>query len=170
MTYSVDPIGAGFITSLPRPEGNITGLTGEVTAETWGKRLTLATEVAPAISRVAVVWNPDVPAMRSAWGATENAARKLGIALLSLEVRKALDVETAFNTRSARRKKTAGAMPCWFAIHPRIFHCDDDVAGLRTGKCRARERLRRAHDHRDHIEMLRVKAKPLLIDTAVKAL
>ena len=97
-TYSIDPIGAGFITSLARPGGNITGLTGEVTAETWGKRLTLATEVAPAISRVAVIWNPDVPAMHSAWEATESAARKLGVALLSLEVRKALDFETAFNT------------------------------------------------------------------------
>jgi putative ABC transport system substrate-binding protein len=97
-TYSIDPIGAGFITSLARPGGNITGLTGEVTAETWGKRLELATQVAPAISRVAVLWNPNVPAMRSAWEATESAARKLGVALGSLEVRGALDFETAFGT------------------------------------------------------------------------
>ena len=43
--------------SLPT---NITGLTGEVTSETWGKRLELAIQVGPAISRVAVLWNPDV--------------------------------------------------------------------------------------------------------------
>jgi putative ABC transport system substrate-binding protein len=98
MTYSIDPIGAGFIASLARPGGNITGLTGEVTAETWGKRLELATQVAPAISRVAVLWNPDVPAMHSAWEATASAAEKLGVALQSLEVRGLLDFEAAFST------------------------------------------------------------------------
>jgi putative ABC transport system substrate-binding protein len=86
-TYSLDPIGVGFIASLAHPGGNITGLTGEVTAETWGKRLELARQVGPAISRVAVLWNPDVPAMHSAWEATESAARTLGVTLQSLEVR-----------------------------------------------------------------------------------
>jgi putative tryptophan/tyrosine transport system substrate-binding protein len=97
-TYSIDPIGAGFITSLARPGGNITGLTGEVTADTWGKRLELATQIAPAIFHVAVFWNPDVPAMHSAWEATESAARKLSVTLHSLEVRGLVDFEAAFST------------------------------------------------------------------------
>jgi len=45
-----------------------------------------------------VLWNPDVPAMRSAWEATESAARKLGLTLQSLEVRKLADFEAAFDT------------------------------------------------------------------------
>src|SRR5713226_7361176 len=39
MTYGIDPIGVGFIAGLARPGGNITGLTADVTADTWGKRL-----------------------------------------------------------------------------------------------------------------------------------
>jgi putative ABC transport system substrate-binding protein len=97
-TYGLDPIGAGFIASLAHAGGNITGLTREVTVETWGKRLELAQRVGPAISRVAVLWNPDVPAMHSAWGATESAARKLGVKLQSLEVRRLADFEPAFGT------------------------------------------------------------------------
>jgi putative ABC transport system substrate-binding protein len=51
MTYSIDPIGAGFIASFAHPSGNITGLTAEVTAETWGKRFELAMQVVPAVTR-----------------------------------------------------------------------------------------------------------------------
>jgi len=97
-TYSIDPIGTGFIASFARPGGNITGLTGEVTAETWGKRLELAMQVVPAITRVAVVWNPDVPGMRSAWEATENAARTLGVTVQSIEVRGLHDFDSALST------------------------------------------------------------------------
>jgi ABC-type uncharacterized transport system substrate-binding protein len=71
MTYSIDPIGTGFIDSFAHPGGNITGLTSEITAETWGKRLELATRFIPTITHVAVVWNPDVPGMRSGLVATE---------------------------------------------------------------------------------------------------
>src|SRR5262249_36958892 len=65
MTYSIDPVGTGFIDSFAHPSGNITGMTSEITAETWGKRLELATRFIPTITHVAVVWNTDVPGMRS---------------------------------------------------------------------------------------------------------
>ena len=93
MTYSIDPIGTGFIASFPRPGGNITGMTGEVTAETWGKRLELVMQVVPAVTRVAVVWNPDVPGMGSAWEAIENAARTLTVTVQSIEVRRLDDFD-----------------------------------------------------------------------------
>jgi putative tryptophan/tyrosine transport system substrate-binding protein len=97
MTYSIDPIGTGFIASFAHPSGNITGLTAEVTAETWGKRFELAMQVVPAITRVAVVWNPDIPGMRSAWEATENAARTQGVTVQSIEVRGFEDLDAALS-------------------------------------------------------------------------
>jgi putative tryptophan/tyrosine transport system substrate-binding protein len=97
MTYSIDPIGTGFIDSFAHPSGNITGLTTEVTAETWGKRLELATRFVPTITHVAVVWNPDVPGMRSGLVATENAARTLGVTIQSIEVRGIEDLDAALS-------------------------------------------------------------------------
>jgi ABC-type uncharacterized transport system substrate-binding protein len=97
MTYSIDPIGTGFIDSFAHPSGNITGLTTEITAETWGKRLELATRFIPTITHVAVVWNPDVPGMRSGLVATENAARTLGVTIQSIEVRGIEDLNAALS-------------------------------------------------------------------------
>jgi len=50
----IDPVAVGFVASLARPGGNITGLTADVTVDTWGKCLELVKEVAPAASRIAV--------------------------------------------------------------------------------------------------------------------
>lgn len=100
MTYSINPINMGFIASFARPGGNITGLTAEVTAETWGKWLELAKQLVPTIKRVAVVWNPDFPGMRSAWEATKNAARTLGLTPQSIEVRGLDDFNSALNALS----------------------------------------------------------------------
>jgi len=96
MTYGIDPIGVGFIAGLARPGGNITGLTADVTADTWGKRLELVKEIVPRASRVAVLWNPDFPGMPSAWKATEDAARTLGVRLQSVEVRRLDDFDPGF--------------------------------------------------------------------------
>jgi ABC-type uncharacterized transport system substrate-binding protein len=96
MTYGVDPVGVGFVASLARPGGNITGLTADVTADTWGKRLELVKEVVPRVSRVAVIWNPDFPGMPSAWKATEDAAATLGVRLQSVEVRRLEDFDPGF--------------------------------------------------------------------------
>ena len=97
MVVSIDPIGTGFIDSFAHPSGNITGLTTEITAETWGKRLELATRFIPTITHVAVVWNPDVPGMRSGLVATENAARTLGVTIQSIEVRGIEDLDAALS-------------------------------------------------------------------------
>jgi putative tryptophan/tyrosine transport system substrate-binding protein len=55
MVTTADPVAAGFVESLARPGGNITGLT-TLTRELSGKRLELLTEVVPRISRVGVLW------------------------------------------------------------------------------------------------------------------
>ena len=96
MTYGVDPVGVGFVASLARPGGNITGLTADVTADIWGKYLQLVKEVAPRASHVAVLWYPDFPGMPSAWKAMESAAATLGVQLQSVEVRRLEDFDPGF--------------------------------------------------------------------------
>ena len=61
VSTSGDPVRAGFVASLARPGGNITGL-ANLTPELAGKRLELLKQALPQVSRVAVLWNPDNPA------------------------------------------------------------------------------------------------------------
>ncbi len=85
VTSSQDPVGQGFVAGLPRPGGNITGLTN-LTSELVGKRLELLKEVIPQLSRVAVLWNPSNPASAT-WRRAEVAAQSLGVQLQAAEVR-----------------------------------------------------------------------------------
>ena len=59
MAVSSDPVGIGFVASLARPGGNVTGLS-MISPELSGKRLELLREVVPGLSRVVFLWNPDV--------------------------------------------------------------------------------------------------------------
>ena len=65
MATSADPVGTGFVASLNRPGGNITGLSLQ-TAELSGKRLQLLTEIVPGLTRVAVLSNPLSPSITAA--------------------------------------------------------------------------------------------------------
>jgi putative ABC transport system substrate-binding protein len=106
MLASGDPVSAGLITSLARPGGNITGVSALV-PELSGKRLELLKEVVPRLTRVAVLWNPADPDTRVEWSETQAAARRLGLQLVSLEVRTPADLATAFQ---AARNQRAGAL------------------------------------------------------------
>jgi len=90
-----DPISAGFVASLPRPGGNITGLVN-LTSELVGKRLELLKEVIPQLSRVAVLWTPPSHPASTTWRRTEVAAQSLGVQLQAVEVRDRDDLEPAF--------------------------------------------------------------------------
>ena len=74
MAASTDPVGTGFVASLARPGGNVTGLS-MMSPELSGKRLELLSEVVPGISRVAFLWNPDVRGALFEYKETESAAR-----------------------------------------------------------------------------------------------
>jgi putative tryptophan/tyrosine transport system substrate-binding protein len=94
VTSSQDPVSSGFVAGLPRPGGNITGLTN-LTSELVGKRLELLKEVIPQLSRVAVLWTPSHPAS-TIWKRTEVAAQSLGVQLQAAEIRERDDLEVAF--------------------------------------------------------------------------
>jgi hypothetical protein len=81
MVYGVDPVGTGFIASLRRPGGNITGGAWDPAPELYAKNLELLRTVIPKVSRVAVVWNPNFMGAGPYLKATEDAARQFSVAL-----------------------------------------------------------------------------------------
>ena len=102
----VDPVGSGFVTSLSRPGGNLTGF-NTLNLESLGKRLELLKEVKPRISRVAVLQNPANSSSPLMLKETEAAAKRLGIRLQSLEIRSPDDLVGAFQ---AATREQAGAL------------------------------------------------------------
>ena len=106
MTQDNDPVGSGFVASLARPGGNITGLS-TLSPELSGKRLELLKEVVPKLSRVAVLWDPTTPGSAVGFKETEVAARSLRVKLQSLEVRKPEDFDGVFRAVTEGR---AGAL------------------------------------------------------------
>src|SRR5215471_2218746 len=73
-----DPVGQGIIASLPRPGGNITGLSATVT-EIYPKRVEILRELVPKATRIAALFNMGNPAIPRQWKEVETAARALGL-------------------------------------------------------------------------------------------
>ena len=80
------PDKVGLVESLAHPGGNITGL-ANLAGDLMGKRLELLKQVAPKISRVAVMWNPESQVEPIGFRATREAAAGLGLEIQSIEVR-----------------------------------------------------------------------------------
>src|SRR5215468_5251406 len=102
MANSIDPVGTGFVASLSRPGGNVTGLSS-VSPELSAKRLELLKEAVPGLSRVAIVWNPDVRGAVFEYKETESAARSLHLQLQSVEVNRPDDFDRAFSALTTGR-------------------------------------------------------------------
>jgi putative tryptophan/tyrosine transport system substrate-binding protein len=102
MAFDNDPVGNGFVASLARPGGNITGLS-TLYPEISGKQLKLLKEIVPRLSRVAVLGNSTHPGNAQAVKETELAAGVLAVQLQYLDVRDPKDIETAFRAASKGR-------------------------------------------------------------------
>lgn len=102
MAAVADPVAAGFVASLGRPGGNITGISNMV-AEMVGKQLELLREVRPKVSRVALLGNPTNPNHGPQVRHAQDAARALGIRLQPLEVRDLDGITRAFAAISTER-------------------------------------------------------------------
>jgi putative ABC transport system substrate-binding protein len=81
-----DPVAAGFVASLARPGGNITGISNMV-PDLGGKRLELLMEIVPQVAAVALLWNPANPGNTVQLREAEAASRALGVRLQLLEAR-----------------------------------------------------------------------------------
>ena len=91
-----DPVGSGFVASLGRPGGNVTGLSVQFT-DLAGKRLELLREVVPGLRQLAIMANAVLEL-----GEVQTAARTLGVERLTLEIRRAEDIAPAFETLKGR--------------------------------------------------------------------
>jgi len=109
MVASGDPVAAGFVASLSRPGGNMTGLSYYAT-ELTAKRLELLKEMAPKIGRVAVLANPHV-AYFPFLDDTKRAARALGLRLQILEVSDPGDLDRAFAAMAGERADALFVLP-----------------------------------------------------------
>jgi ABC-type uncharacterized transport system substrate-binding protein len=95
MGLGADPVKTGLVESLARPGGNVTGITN---LETYlaGKRLELLKESVPKLARLAVLYDPDVPAGRQVKEDLPLAGRVLGVTIQPWEIRAAQDFERVF--------------------------------------------------------------------------
>jgi len=96
-----DPVGSGYVTSLARPDGNVTGLSSQST-DLVGKRLELLREVVPGLRRLAVMANVGYSAGVLEMGQVQVATRALDLPVAMLEIRTASDIALAFETLKDR--------------------------------------------------------------------
>jgi putative ABC transport system substrate-binding protein len=97
-----DPVRDGLVTSLARPGGNATRVSGQL-PDLEAKALQLMREALPRLSRLAVLWNPANPASAAGWKDMEAIAKAAGVALVSVEIQGPADVEPALGTISRER-------------------------------------------------------------------
>jgi putative ABC transport system substrate-binding protein len=126
MTSGGDPLGSGLVASLARPGGNVTGLS-LMAPDLAGKRLELLKEVAPGLSRVAVLWNAANPYSALVFKETERAAETLKIKVQSLELRSPDDLDGALE--AAMRQNVSGLIT---VEDPLTISCRQQVAEFAT--------------------------------------
>jgi len=91
---AIDPVGSGLVASLAKPGGNATGLSLQQ-SELAGKRVELLREVMPRLRRLAVMFNADNPQPVLEMGETQAEARRLGLEIIPLAIRRAEDIAPA---------------------------------------------------------------------------
>lgn len=94
MAVDYDPVGAGFVSSLGHPGGNITGLS-VLNPKLSGKRLELLKEAVPALTLVAVLWNPAEPNAAASLQQARLTAPALALSVQALEIRTPVDIAKA---------------------------------------------------------------------------
>jgi len=93
MVFAADPVGSGFIASLARPGGNVTGLSADAGPELWAKYLALLREVVPKLSRVGVLGQV---ASKVGFSELQGAAQNQNIGLEVADLQRPEDIDAAF--------------------------------------------------------------------------
>jgi len=110
MTFPSDPVVMGFVASLERPGGNVTGVSG-LASQLGGKWLELIKETIPGAGRVAVLWDRKGNSKAPTWNNVEIAARSLRVELQPLTVENQRDLEGAFKSATAARADAFVILP-----------------------------------------------------------
>jgi putative ABC transport system substrate-binding protein len=105
-----DPVGSGFVASLTRPGGNITGLSNmaEGVSAKW---LELLRDAAPTASRVAVLWDPENASHQSMWKEVQDASRPFRVTLKAVPMRSPDEITRAFAAMVADKTGAAIVLP-----------------------------------------------------------
>ena len=113
-----DPVGAGFVASLPRPGGNLTGFIN-LEAAMGGKWLELLKEVAPALTRVAMMFNPNTAPGGGSYflGSFEVAARALAVEPLSVRVHSDAEIEAGIGSLGDKKSGLVVMTDSFMSIH-----------------------------------------------------
>jgi putative ABC transport system substrate-binding protein len=111
--FGLDPVKAGLVVSLGRPDGNVTGM-ATLSEDLWQKRLGLLREVAPKIARLAVLWNPANLGNASCVEEIKAAAPTMGMQVRFLEVSDVKTLEQAF--ASVAREPPGALVTCWDSV------------------------------------------------------
>jgi putative ABC transport system substrate-binding protein len=119
-----DPVGAGFVATLARPGGNITGLSNmaEGVSAKW---VELLKEVAPRTTRIAVLWDPKNVAHTNMWKEIQEAGRALTVTPVAWEVRGPDDIAHAFSAIVTEKVGAVIVLP-----HPPAGANLGQIAGL----------------------------------------
>jgi putative ABC transport system substrate-binding protein len=128
VTLSSDPVAVGFVASLAKPGGNVTGVS-LLAPEVAGKRLALFRELIPSIARVAVLWNPEDPTVHLSLEETRAAAARLALTLQILETRDADAIDGAVLAAAGERAQALVLMPT-----PLYDGRAERIAGLAIGR------------------------------------
>jgi putative ABC transport system substrate-binding protein len=104
-----DPVEAGFVSNLARPEGNITGF-ANIDIATTGKWLELLREITPGLSQVLVIFDPKNPITSRRIRAIETAAQSLSIQLTRAAIRDVSDIERSIKTFATESKGSLVAL------------------------------------------------------------
>jgi putative ABC transport system substrate-binding protein len=128
MALVVDPVGSGLVRSLPRPGGNVTGLS-MMTSDLNSKRLQMLKDVVPGLTRVAVLWNPDHPFHHQVIKELKGIAPSLSIALTLASVQAANDLDQAFAdvSRVAAQALYVVEDPFFFSARAQLLKLSSDA-------------------------------------------
>ena len=110
MSQDNDPLGSGFVASLARPGGNITGL-ANLTSELSGKQLEILKETVPKLARVAVLGDLTEPGSPQAVKETELVAKGHGVQPFYLDIQNVKDFDAAFRSAKAKRVDALLTLP-----------------------------------------------------------
>ena len=135
-----DPVGTGLVASLPRPGGNITGLSAQTT-DTVGKRLELLRELMPGIRRLAIMGNVDNPVSVLEMREIGAACASLGLEVDALEIRRTADIVPAFEALKR------GAEALYVSADPLVIANQIRINTLALGM-----RLPTMHGLREYVE------------------
>ena len=119
MGFDSDPVGNGFVDSLARPGGNVTGLSA-LSPEISGKQLELLKEIIPKLSRVAVIGSSAEPANARTLREAELATRMFGLKLQKLDIHDSRDIDAAFAAATKGRADAGLVLPSAYAFAERM--------------------------------------------------